>query len=85
MNISRTVPCPCKNCQERWFNVESLDRCHNHCIKYKEYKNKIEINRDKYTQDIKALYSRYDDLTKWSARKKSIANNKRRKQTYKTM
>lgn len=85
MNVSRTVPSPCKNCQERWFDVESLDRCHNHCTKYKEYKNKIEINRDKYTQDIKASHSRYDDLTKWSARKKSIANNKRRKQTYKTM
>lgn len=85
MNIARTVLSPCKDCQERWFDVESLDRCHNHCTKYKEYKNKIEINRNEFNQSNKASYSRYDDLKKWNQRKKSISNNKRQKQKYKTM
>jgi hypothetical protein len=28
---------PCKDCAERWLDIEHEDRCHNHCSRYKEF------------------------------------------------
>lgn len=52
IDISRTVICPCKNCPDRWIDIEARKRCHDNCEKFKEFKLAIEVNRQKRIQEF---------------------------------
>lgn len=85
MDISRTVTCPCNGCTDRWFNSDTLERCHSSCTKYMNYKNEIEERRNYFNEERKinsfcfelGMNQRYKSQIKRISRKK--------KQLYKTL
>lgn len=85
MDIGKTVLAPCKGCKDRWLNPDTLERCHSSCGKYKEYKDKLEQNRQCYADELAARKCRSDSLDKWSSHKNVIKNEKVKKRKYKTL
>ena len=85
MDIGKTVSAPCKDCKDRWFNPDTLERCHGSCNKYKDYKDKLEQNRQRYTEEVTARRCREDSFDKWSSRVNMIKHEKAKKTKYKTM
>lgn len=84
MDIGKTALSPCKDCNNRWINTETLERCHSTCEKYLQYKQQLEVNRERYNEETKLSRSRFDDLLKWEMRKHNIKVQKKNKQKYKT-
>ena len=84
LDIGKTVLSPCKDCKDRWIDAETLENCQTACERYLRYKQQLEANREQYNEENKMARSRIIDLLKWQQRKKSIKNNKIKKQRYKT-
>lgn len=85
MNISNNIPCPCKDCKDRWINVETCERCHATCEKYIEYKNQTKEIWSKQIEE-KSMDKFCKELKKNQRGKtNSIRSNKARKQLYKTL
>ena len=41
----------CFNCGDRFVNVENKTRCHDTCLKYKGYRNEVNMARKKSRED----------------------------------
>lgn len=85
MDISRTVACPCKGCTDRWFNSDTLERCHSSCERYMGYKNEIEERRTQYNEEKKINTFCYEIGKNQIHKSQVIRAVKRRKQLYKTL
>lgn len=85
MEISKTVKSPCKDCNDRWINTETLERCHGSCEKYKIYKDKIEDNRHRFNQERKVNNIPFEARANWDRNKRLIQQEKRKKLMYKTL
>ena len=85
MDISKTVLSPCKDCNDRWINTETLERCHCTCMKYKAYKEKLESNRIRHNNERKIIDALADNRKNWSKNKAIIRQERRDRLKYKTL
>ena len=85
MDIGKTVLCPCKDCAERWIDLETLQRCHSSCSKYLAYKEELETHRSIQNQENKEREISFISKQNWRRNKNIIRLEKAKRNKYKTL
>lgn len=85
MDIGKTVLSPCKDCTERWIDLETLQRCHSSCSKYLAYKEELEAHRSIQNQENKEREITFISKQNWRRNKNIIRLEKARRNKYKTL
>jgi hypothetical protein len=85
MDIGKTVLSPCKDCTERWIDLETLQRCHSSCSKYLAYKEELEAHRAIQNKENKENEISFISRQEWSKNKRRIRQEQIKKKRYRTI